>query len=48
MKSSEPSKLTTGGLEHLKQEEVEKNDFMKVIEALKQLVKTPLKKWMEE
>ncbi len=42
MKPPETSDLTTGGHEHLNQEEVEKMDFMKVIDALKQHIKNAL------
>ena len=49
MITPEPSDLTTEGLEHPKTEEVEeigfKGNLMKMIEAIKQEVRTPLKKW---
>ena len=42
MKTPEPNDLTTEGLEHTNTEEVEKTDFMKAIECLKQHVKNAL------
>ena len=42
MKPPEPSDPTTGGHEHLNQEEVEKMESMKVIDILKQHVKNAL------
>ena len=42
MKTPEPNDLTTEGLEHPNTEEVEKIDFMKAIESLKQHVKNAL------
>ena len=42
MKPPEHSDPTTGGDEHLNQEEVEKMDTMKVIDILKQHVKKSL------
>ena len=41
-KPPEPSDSTTGGHEHLNQEEVEKMESMKVIDILKQHVKNAL------
>ncbi len=42
MKTPEPNDLTTEGLQHPNTEEVEKIDFMKAIESLKQHVKNTL------
>ena len=42
MKPPEPSDPTTGGHEHLNQEEVEKMESMKVLDILKQHVKNAL------